>query len=137
MTPKTMMLLAASAAALVAPAVASAQYGGYDNRPDYNRGDYGQPRGDYGYGRYRTFPGYPEFRPLEAHIRAEILQGLRDDSLDREGADDLFAQLRQVRYDEAREFRAHGWNLPYDDRMRIREDLQRLDQQVDQTREEP
>ncbi|MDB5479975.1 MAG: hypothetical protein JWO83_1028 [Caulobacteraceae bacterium] len=146
MTPRTMILLAASAAALAAPAAASAQqYGApYDNRPYYGRsgeygqprGDYGQPRGDYGW-RARSFRGYPEFRSLEMHIRGEIQQGLSDDTLDREGADDLLGQLQQIRYQEMSEYRAHGWNLPYDDRMRIREDLQRLDQEVDQTRAEP
>lgn len=138
MTPRTMILLAAGAAALVAPAAASAQqYGGYENQPYYGQsgGDYGQPRGDYGW--RRGFNGYPEFRGIESHIRGEIYQGLRDDTLDREGANDLLAQLQQVRYDEMREFRYHGWNLPYDDRMRIREELQQLDQQVDETRAEP
>jgi hypothetical protein len=139
-----MILLAASAAALAAPAAASADpYGNrYDNRP-YNGqyGGYYQPRGDYGrgYGDYgaRSFPGYPQFRGIETHIRGEIQNGLRDDTLDRDGAGELFAQLQQIRYDEMREFRVHGWNLPYDDQMRIHEELQQLDRQVDQTREEP
>jgi hypothetical protein len=146
MTPRTMILLAAGAAALAAPAAASAQqYGApYDSRPYYGqsgeygqpRGDYGQPRGDYGR-RARSFRGYPEFRSLEMHIRDEIQQGLRDDTLDRDGAEDLYGRLQQIRDREMREYRVHGWNLPYDDRMRIREDLQRLDQEVDQTRAEP
>jgi len=144
MTPRIVILLAAGAAALAAPAAALAQQ--YGDRPysDQQRGeygqhsgDYGQPRGDWGWNRYRSFPGYPEFRGLESHIRGEIHQGLLDDTLDREGANDLLAQLQQVRYDEAREFRAHGWNLPYDDRMRIQSELQQLDAQVDQTRGEP
>lgn len=147
MTPRTMMLITAGVAALAAPAAALAQQYGqpygdrpyYDQRGEYGqpRGDYDQPRGDYAYGRYRSFPGYPEFRSLEMHIRGEIQQGVRDDTLDREGANDLYGQLQQIRYHEMREYRVHGWNLPWDDRMRIRDDLQRLDQEVDQTRAEP
>jgi hypothetical protein len=147
MTPRTMILLAASAAALAAPAAVSAQqYGGpYDNRPYYDqqgrygqpRGDYGQPRGDWAGNRYRSFRGYPEFRPLEMHIRQEIQQGQVDDTLDPDGANDLLAQLQQIRYHEMQEYRAHGWDLPYDDRATIRDELQRLDQEVDQTRAEP
>src|SRR5258708_5070211 len=142
MTPRMMILLAAAAAALAAPAAALAQYGDrpdYDQRGQYDppRGDYGQPRGDWGWNRSRSFPGYPEFRSLEMHIRGEIHQGLLDDTLDRDGANDLLAQLQQVRYDEAREFRAHGWNLPWDDRARIRDELPRLDEQRAPTRAGP
>ena len=140
MTPRTIALLAASAAALAAPLGAFAQqYGAYayEHRPSYGEygADYGQPRGDYGW--RRGFVGYPEFRGIEWHIRSEIYQGLRDDTLDREGAHDLLAELQQVRYDEMREYRVYGRNLPYDDRMRIRQALRQLDWQVDQTRAEP
>ena len=149
-------LLAATAVAILLPAAASAQqygaptrsdqsYGGYQQSDRQTYGDqrygdqydYGHPQGDWSRGRRYAFRGYPEFRPIERHIAEEIQQGLRDDTLDPDGAADLNAQLRQIRFHEMREYRVHGWNLPDSDRAAIRDELDQLDHYVDQTRLEP
>lgn len=130
--------VALTAAALTIPAAASAQqyYGSVSPRPYYAQ-YYGQPRGDYD-SRWRgRFSGYPQFRGIEDHIRREIQEGVRDDLIEREDARDLFAQLRDIQQQEAREFRAHGWNLPPDDEYRLRAQLQQLDAEVDEIRAEP
>ena len=187
MSPKTILLLAASTAALSLPLVGSAQgyygqpggdqsyqprsdqpyygqpdadqsyqprgdqsyqprgdqpyYGQPDGDQSYQpRGDqsyYGQPRGDW-YSRGRiTVRGYPEFRQVEAHIRSEINDGVREDLLAPEDAADFNRRLRAIQGRELREYRAHGWNLPDYDRAAIRRQLDALDSLVDQTRDEP
>lgn len=130
-------LVALTAATLTIPGAAAAQqfFGPDSGRPYYAQ-YYGQPRGDYD-GRWRgRFNGYPEFRGIEDHIRREIQEGVRDDLIEREDARDLFAQLRDIQQQEAREFRVHGWNLPPDDRYRLRSQLQQLDAEVDEIRNE-
>lgn len=125
---------ALGAAALILPAAASAQqYYGDRDQPNYSQ-SYGQNRGDYGRSQAR---GYPEFRGIEEHIRREILEGMQDGSIERDDAHDLFGQLRDIQSHEAREFRVHRWNLPDDDRYRLRSQLQQLDQLVDRIRAEP
>jgi len=131
-------LAAIGAAALVIPGAAAAQqfYSPRDAQL-YPAQYYGQPRGDY-YGRARgRFGGYPEFRGIEDHIRSEIREGVREDLIEPDDARDLFGQLRGIQGQEAREFRVHGWNLPDDDRYRLRTQLQQLDALVDQIRAEP
>jgi hypothetical protein len=122
------------AAALAVPAAASAQ-------EYYDRGyDRDQPRGDYDQGEGGGWFGsgvYPEFKRIEAHIRGEIRQALREDMIEPDDARDLIGQLRQIQWQERREFRVHGWNLPEDDRERLRDQLGQLDHQVDQIRNEP
>lgn len=136
-------LAALAAATLAVPAAASAQtYYAHVGRTwggaqPYYAQYYGAPRGDYDRGWRGRFSGYPEFRGIEDHIRSEIQEGVRDDLIERDDARDLFGQLRDIRAQEAREFRVHGWNLPQDDRYRIRARLQQLDHQVDEIREEP
>jgi hypothetical protein len=135
MTLKTLLLTAMGAASLTLPAVASAQpyyggyqqpyYGGYYQQHDYGRGDYYGDRDD------RRFAGYPEFRGAEDHIRSEIFQAMRDGSIERYAGYRMLQRLNDIRAQEAREFREHGWNLPYDDRMRIRAQLDRLDRWID------
>jgi hypothetical protein len=159
MTLRKLILLAAGAAAIALPAAASAQpydqqdlgqqdygqrdygqrdYGQRDyGQRDYGQRDYGQDRGDV-YGARRAGYGvYPQFKPIEAHIRQEIREALRDDAIEADDARDLMQQLRGIQDQEMREFRVHGWNLPYDDQVRIRARLGRLDRQVDQIRNEP
>lgn len=137
MTPKLIILAAASATALIIPAAASAQsyypqYGqGYYNPPPR----YGQPGGDY-YQRRDGNGVYPQFRGVEQHIRSEIYQGLREDLIERDDARDLLNQLRDIQGQEWREYRVHGWNLPYDDQARIQGRLNQLDGLVDQIRDE-
>ena len=145
MSPRTIILMAASAAALILPAAAaSAQtyygqpsqgYGGQDYG-GYGQRDYGQPRGDYGRGRQGGYGVYPQFRGVEQHIRTEIYEGVREDLIERDDARDLLAQLRDIQLQEWREYRVHGRNLPYDDQARIQARLNQLDQLVDQTRQE-
>lgn len=131
MNSKTLVLLAVGAAAISLPLAGSAQ--SYYGHQTY----YGQTRGDY-YSRRRVrFYGYPEFRGIEAHIRSEINDGVTGDMLAPEDAADLRQQLRNIQIHEAQEFRAHGWNLPDDDRATIQSELTTLDSLVDQTRDEP
>jgi hypothetical protein len=140
MTPKKMMLLVVGAASLALPAVAAAQQ--YE-QPYYGRDGHDQPyggwRGDYDRsdgGQDGRFPGYPEFRGIENHIRQEIWQSVREDMIEPDDARDLMNQLQQIRYREQREFQVHGWRLPDDDRYRIHGQLDRLDHLVDQIRDE-
>lgn len=154
MTLKKLMLLTAGAATIAIPAVASAQ--AYDQqgyyqpnysqqgygqdaygRRDYRQRDYGQDHGDFDGARRPGSGIYPQFRSIEAHIRQEIREALRDDAIEPDDARDLMQQLRGIQSQEMREYRVHGWNLPYDDQVRIRAQLSRLDRQVDQTRNEP
>lgn len=141
---KTLSLLASASAVIILPAVASAQsyyeqprqrsYSQYDN--GYGQRDYGRSSGDY-YQRRRSTSGvYPQFRGIEQHIRSEIASSVRDDMIARDDAQDLLAQLRDIQNEELREYRVHGWNLPYDDQQRIQQELSQLDQLVDQTRQE-
>ena len=86
---------------------------------------------------WRSWPGYPEFRGQEAHIRDEIRAAVREDLIAPDDARDLMAQLHDIHHWEYREFQAHGWRLPYDDGARIHDRLARLDHQVDEIRDEP
>jgi hypothetical protein len=141
--------LFAIAAGLVAAPIASNAQQYYDQMPNdqsqYANPAYGQPRydryGDQGrrgdYDQRRSYGSYPQFRSIEAHIRSEIQSGLRDDLIAPDDARDLMSQLRQIQYQEAREYRIHGWNLPGDDAQRIQEQLTELDRTVDETRQEP
>lgn len=131
MSIKMELSAALGAAALLLPVVAAAQ-------PPY-----GQPYSDgyrpqtYGYAQRRWDGGvYPEFREMEARIRRLIDDGVREDLIERDDARDLVAQLRRIQDDERREFAVHGWNLPEDDRERLYDRLARLDQLVDEIREE-
>lgn len=139
---KTSALALLGAAAIAAPGAATAQpfYGPAYGQTQYTQ-YYGQPRndnaprGDWYAGRSR-FAGYPEFRGIEEHIRREIQSGVREDLIEPEDARDLMNQLRDIQNWEAREFRIHGWNLPGDDRYRLRSRLDQLDRLVDQIRDE-
>jgi hypothetical protein len=131
---RNLILAAIGAASLALPGVAAAQqsYG----QPYYGQPSYPQPRGDWYRGGRGRFDGYPQFRGIEAHIRSEIVGGVRDDLIERDDARDLMGQLRDIQMHEAREFRIHSWNLPGDDDAAIRADLDQLDHLVDQIREE-
>jgi hypothetical protein len=137
MTRKQLILYAIGAASLALPGAASAQeyYGQSYGQPYYGQPHYEQPHGDW-YGRRYGFRGYPEFQGIENHIRREIEESARDDMIERDDAQDLMDQLRQIQMQEAREFSFHGWNLPDDDRARIHAQLDRLDHVVDETRDE-
>ena len=163
MNTRHKVLLAIAAAALAAPLAVSAQsydqgygqnrngqppygqppYGqpGYGQpgygQPGYGQPGYGQPHGDFGQGRHGHWGVYPQFRPIEQHIQHEIDEGMRDDMLMPDDARELIGQLHRIQYEEAREYRVHGWNLPYDDQARIQGELHQLDHAVDETRDEP
>jgi hypothetical protein len=133
---KNAALAAIGAAAFVLPGAAGAQqYSGPGYGRLYYAQEYGQLGGDW-YQRRAHFYGYPEFRGVEEHIRREIQDGVREDLIERDDAGDLMGQLRDIQMQEAREFRVHGWNLPDDDRYRLRSRLGQLDQLVDQIRDE-
>ena len=135
MTPKSIVLLALGAAALACPAAASAQQ--YYER-QYNDQRYERPRGDYWDQGRRVRGGvYPEFSPMEQRIRQLIQEGLREDTIEPDDARDLMGQLGRIQSEERREYRVHGWDLPGDDRERIRSELSQLDQLIDQIRAEP
>ena len=157
MNTRDRILAAAAVIALAVPAASMAQSygGGYAPYPGggYDRGDgygngygngygYGHqgfdgPRGDYGQ-EYRPRGGvYPQFRAIEAHIQREIGEGVREDMLEPEDARDLMGQLRRIQYEEMREYREHGWNLPGHDQYRLQAELHQLDQRVDEIRDEP
>jgi hypothetical protein len=131
---RNLILAAIGAASLALPGAAAAQQ--YYAQPYYGQPSYPQPRGDWYRGGRGRFDGYPQYRGIEAHIRSEIVGGVRDDLIERDDARDLMGQLRDIQMREAREFRIHGWNLPGDDDATIRADLDRLDHLVDQIREE-
>jgi hypothetical protein len=145
MSTKHFILGLASVAALAIPYAASAQ-------PDYRQPDYGgqpnygQPQGDYdrGYDRGedhgrdwdRRFPGYPEFRDREGRLRELIWRSVREDMIAPDDARELMEQLRRIQWHEQHAFQEHGWNLPDDDRQRIHFELEQLDHQIDQMRQE-
>lgn len=153
MTTRHTLMLAIASAALAVPLTGIAQsyeqgYPQYPNsppphgqpgygEPGYGQSGYDQPRGDFGHERHARSSVYPQFRPVERHIQHEIQEGLREDMLEPDDARDLMGQLRQIQYDEMREYRVHGWNLPYGDQARIQAALNRLDRRVDETRDEP
>lgn len=116
-----------------APVYGSPAYGS----PAYEDRGYRTPGYDGDRGYRADFQGYPEFRNYEGHIRQAIHEGVREDEIAPDDARDLMGQLRDIQNSEAREFSVHGWNLPSDDRMRIRGQLARLDHLVDQIRAEP
>jgi hypothetical protein len=136
MKTRNLMLAAVGLVALGAPALAAAQpYGGYwGGGFGGGYGDYGR---GYGYQQQRAFPGYPEFRGEEAHIRREIIEAVREDMIERDDAADLFGELRRIQGREGREFGVHGWDLPDDDRRAIRAELDQLDHNIDEIRDEP
>jgi len=83
------------------------------------------------------YAGYPEFRPIEAHIQDEIASGVREDLLEPEDAASFSQQLQDIQGRETREYRMHGRSLPDNDRAQISSQLDDLDRRVDQTRNEP
>lgn len=114
-------------------------------RADWDERGYGAPPpppprtdwDDHGYDeQWRDWPGYPEFRGQEAHIRDLIRESVREDMIAPEDAHDLMVELREIRAQEYREFQEHGWRLPYDDGARIHERLVQLDHRVDEIRDE-
>jgi hypothetical protein len=104
----------------------------YDQRSPYR----GQGRENRYLNQGGRFSGYPQFKGLEAHIRSQIVEGVSDDLIQRDDARDLLGQLRAIQTQEAREYRVHGWDLPDQDQIRLRDQLEQLDRLVDQTREE-
>jgi hypothetical protein len=97
--------------------------------------------GAYGAGAYgasnRAWTGYPEFRSWEYRIRTNIEADVANDLIAPDDARDLMHQLGDIEVKEAAEFRAHGWDLPYDDRQRIQYSFEQLDRSVDQISEQP
>lgn len=131
---KMLVLMAVGAASVITATAASADpwFGGDRDHWDGDRYSYA------GYGDYAQradFRGYPEFFGAQTHLRREIAQGVRDGWLDRWSADRLNREVNGVIGWETREFDAHGWGLPNDDRARIRVALDRIDHEVDRARD--
>jgi hypothetical protein len=120
-----------------APNYAPPPQGGYGGGPNYSQPPAGydsgeRPGSDWG----RRFPGYPEFREREAHIRDRIWRSVREDMIAPEDAHGLMEQLHHIQWEEQREFQDLGWNLPDSMRQRIHFELEQLDHQIDQMRQE-
>lgn len=81
--------------------------------------------------------GYPDLGVLEARVRGEIIGGVGEDLIDPDTARDLMAQLGGIEVQEGAEYRVHGRSLPPDDRLRLRNQLENLDREVDSIRAEP
>ena len=129
---KMIVLMAVSAASVITATAASADPWFGRDRDHWDRYAYA------GYGDYDRrdyFRGYPEFSGVTFHIRQEISQGVRDGWLNRWTADRLNREVNGVAAWEGREFDAHGWGLPGDDRARIRTALDRIDHEVDEARD--
>lgn len=81
-----------------------------------------------------SWAGYPDFRDREQRLASLILGGVGSGVIDPGNGRDLMHQLGDIRIEEAREYRNHGADLPYDDRDRINSELRQLDRRVDQAR---
>jgi hypothetical protein len=117
------------------------QYANPDNNRSngqYNNGQYNNGQYNNGYNnRPQSFGGYPQFAGLENHIQKNIEEGARDDLIDPYDARDFTRQLEAIRAEEVRDYRSYGRNLPRRIENRLQQRLQRLDDVVDRTREEP
>jgi hypothetical protein len=155
MSPTGKFLISLAVAALAVPAIASAQqayghpqsYGqpqpGYDQQDSGPQGygpDQGQQAGDQaqqGAQRRAHKPQpsvYPQFRSLEKHIRRTVHQERKANTIARQDAHRLMAQLKQIQAEEMSVYNAHGMNLPSDAQARIQGELTQLAQAVDQGR---
>ncbi len=165
MAPKTCLIIAGGLAAVLLPFAATAQSWGGEYRdqhapgstyqPAYGQGeswrgrggyDRGHDRGyGYGYGQGRRggdfetgsygFAGYPEFAAVKAHIRQELHEGREEGWLEGGQAWRFVSSLRDIERREAREFEAHGWSLPWNDRGALRDAFGRLDRRIDEVRD--
>lgn len=84
--------------------------------------------------RLDAVPGYPEFAPDEAALRAALDAGLAQGWLDRDDFLIFGRQLHQTELLEARDLRLYGDNLSDTDRDLIRGELDELRGQLDETR---
>jgi len=125
---------------------------GYGQAPDggqpYGQAPYGQApygqgpagpnggpsQGGSGQGHRAHVSVYPQFRPIERHIRREIHEAKRSNALAPDAAHGLMAQLRHIQAQETRAYQMHGVNLPPAEQARIQGELTQLAQQVDQGR---
>ena len=138
------ILIAASAAALLIPAVGSAQnYGGGSGRGSYGQGQYqgqnqtpGQRYGRDQDNRYdeSRFLGYPEFANLEVRLQRKIQDGRREGWLTPEQAQRFVDRYKEIRADEGRAFRRYGPNPPRAELDGFRDRILRLDERIDDMR---
>jgi hypothetical protein len=137
------ILLAAGAAALCVPFLASAQswpgaQGPYDRwggGPDRDPADSWKDdahRRD----RIDAVRGHPDFAEEEARIRSDLDAGLAQGWLDRDDFLIFGRQLHQTEIHEAREMRIHGYTLPRAEHELIRANLKELRHQLDESRRE-
>jgi hypothetical protein len=123
----------------------------YESRPTARSAPaYAAPAGSYGGGgtaasawrddahrrdRTEAVDGLPEFAAEEAHIRAEMDAGVREGWLDRNDFLIFGRQLHQTELHEARQRRLHGSSPPRAERVLIRNNLDELRRQLDDTRD--
>lgn len=114
------------------PGYQYAQGSDYDrdrSRSDYGRRDSGRQYYD------RSWNGYADFQTREQQIGQMIVSGVANGVIDPGNGRDLMHRLGDIRIEEAREYRNHGPDLPYDARDRINSELRDLDRSVDQARQ--
>lgn len=114
------------------PGYQYAQGSDYDR--DRSRSDYG-PRGSGRQYYDRSWNGYADFQTREQQIGQMIVSGVANGVIDPGNGRDLMHRLDDIRIEEAREYRNHGPDLPYDARDRINSELRDLDRSVDQARQ--
>ena len=99
---------------------------------------YGPPmQGDQAMSRHTQPSVYPEFRPIEKHIRHQIRMAMRSNMLAPADAHGMMAQLHRIQAEEMREYQEHGLNLPPRAQARIQGELTQLAQAVDQGHGQP
>jgi hypothetical protein len=81
--------------------------------------------------------GDPELAGVEARIRQAIREGVQDDLIQRDDARDLERQLQDIQSREQREYQREGYRLSDYDRRMFRSELNQLDRQVDDIRNQP
>ena len=113
--------------------------GSYD-QGSYGQGSYGQGgngqrmQGGHGHGQHAQASVYPQFRPIEKHIKHAVKEARRSNALAPHDAHNLMAQLHQIQAEEMQAYQAHGMNLPAGEQARIQSQLTQLAQAVDQNR---
>jgi hypothetical protein len=103
-------------------------------RIQYERTDGDNVRGS---GYAQSGQSDPELARLEAHIQQQIRDGVRDDLIQRDDARDLEGQLQNIQSREQSQYRRSGYQLSDYDRRAYRSELNQLDREVDDIRNQP
>jgi hypothetical protein len=89
--------------------------------------------GDYA----RGGQGDPDLVRRETRIEQQIREGVRDDLIQRDDARDLEGELRDIQSREQSQYRRSGYRLSDYDRRAFMSELNQLDRQVDDIRNQP